>query len=411
MPKFFISTALPYVNASPHAGFALEAVQTDVIARYLRASKNEVFFLSGTDENSLKNVRAAEAENISVGNLVDRNAQKFYELKQALNLTYDDFIRTTEERHIKGAQKFWQACKNDIYKSNYSGLYCVDCEEFYKDKDLIDGFCPEHKKPPEKITEENYFFKLSEYQEQLKQLIQKDEIKIIPVSRKNEILSFLEQGLEDICISRPAERSRGWGIDVPNDSSQKMWVWFDALSNYINALGYAENSEKFQEWWQNNENKMHIIGKGIIRFHAVYWPAILLAAGLKLPTTIFVHGYLLSGGQKMAKSLGNVVDPFELVNKYGADATRYFLLREFPSTEDGDFTYEKFERRYNSDLANGLGNLFERILAMIVKYWDNEIKKIPIDSEIQSFIKETEKIYAEKMNTYQFHEALVVIFS
>jgi len=260
------------------------------------------------------------------------------------------------------------ACKKDIYKKKYSGLYCVGCEEYYKEDDLIDGLCPEHKVAPELIEEENYFFKLSNYQEKIKELIEKDEVKIIPQSRKNEILSFINSGLQDFCISRTSERAKGWGIDVPGDETQKMWVWFDALSNYINALGYGSDDEsKFLEFWQNNDLKIHIIGKGINRFHSVYWLAMLLSAGISLPKILFVHGYITVDGQKMSKSLGNVINPYDLVEKYGCDAVRYFLLREIPALGDGDFTFEKFEKRYNSDLAGGIGNLLSRTLVMINK--------------------------------------------
>jgi len=421
MKKFYISTALPYVNYSPHAGFALEIIQADVIARYHRFLGEEVFFLTGTDENSLKNVQAAEKEGISTKKLVDRNAKKFYELKKVLNLSFDDFIRTTEERHIKGAQKLWLACKKDIYKKKYKGLYCVGCEEFYKENELKNGLCPEHKTKPELVEEENYFFKLSKYQNELKKLIEKDKIKIIPETRKNELLSFINSGLQDFCISRSAERGRGWGIPVPGDSTQISWTWFDALSNYINALGYAENSKKFQEFWQKNDNKLHIIGKGIIRFHGIYWIAMLLSAKLSLPDTIFVHGYLTSGGQKMSKSLGNVIDPFELVEKYGSasspqvgtDAVRYFLLREIPSTEDGDFTYEKFEGRYNSDLASGIGNLLARVKAMADNV--NPKSQIPNPNQIpnpklQEIVDETRKKYKKALEEFKFNEALRAIW-
>jgi methionyl-tRNA synthetase len=379
MRKLYLSTAIPYVNSDPHLGFALEIIQADVMTRYHRILREDVFFLTGTDENSLKNVQAAKEEGVSVQKLVDRNAKKFYELKKVLNLSFDDFIRTTEKRHIKGAQKLWQVCQKDIYKKKYRGLYCVGCEEFYKESELIDGLCPEHKTKPDLIEEENYFFRLSKYQDKIKTLIERDELKIIPDTRKNEALSFINSGLEDICISRSSERAQGWGIDVPDDRTQKIWVWFDALSNYINALDFAGNSKKFRGYWQNNENKLHIIGKGVLRFHAIYWLAILLSAKLALPRTIFVHGYVTSGGQKMSKSLGNVIDPLELVKKYGTDAVRYFLLREIPPTEDGDFTYEKFEKRYNSDLANGLGNLVARTLTLAEKYWHGKIPKIDVN--------------------------------
>ncbi len=407
MKKFYISTALPYVNLPPHAGFALEIIQADVVARYHQILGEDVFFLTGTDENSLKNVRAAEKEGISVKKLVDRNAKKFYDLKEALNLSFDDFIRTTEERHIKGAQKFWLACKKDIYKKKYRGLYCIGCEEFYKENELVNGLCPEHKTKPELVEEENYFFKLSKYQDQLKKIVEKDELKIIPQTRKNEVISFMNSGLQDICISRSAERGRGWGIPVPGDPNQIQWTWFDALSNYINALGYAENSKKFQEWWQKNENKLHIVGKGILRFHGIYWIAMILSAKLSLPKTIFVHGYLTSDGQKMSKSLGNVIDPFELVKKYGTDPVRYFLLREIPPTEDGDFTYEKFEARYNSDLASGLGNLVARVLTMAGNINPND--QIP-NPKSQKIIEDTQERYKKALDDFKFNNALASIW-
>jgi len=400
--KFFISTAIDYVNASPHLGHALEKIQADVVARYRRLFGNEVFFLTGTDENSLKNVQAAKKENVSVEKLVEKNSKKFHELKDILNLSFDDFIRTTEKRHVEGAQKLWSACKKDIYKKTYSGLYCVGCEEFYKEKELINGFCPEHKVKPEIVKEENYFFRLSKYQNELKKIYQADKIEIIPQSRKNEVLSFINSGLEDICISRSAERAQGWGINVPGDPGQKIWVWFDALSNYLNALDYSKNGPKFKKYWPAD---LHVIGKGILRFHAVYWPAILLSAGLSLPKKIFVHGYLTSGGQKMSKSLGNVVDPVELVKKYGTDPVRYFLLREIPSTEDGDFTYEKFEQRYNSDLAKGLGNLVSRIITLA-----GRTSFIPDTGDKFGKELKTEEKYKKSLEEFKFSEVLAAIW-
>ena len=397
--KFYITTAIDYVNADPHLGHALEKIQTDVLARYQRFLGNDVFFLTGSDENSLKNVQAAQEEGVPVKKLVDRNTKKFYELKKTLNLSFDDFIRTTEKRHIQGVQKLWKACQKDIYKKTYQGLYCLECEEFYKENELENGLCPEHKIKTELIEEENYFFRLSKYQDKLKKIIEKDEIKIIPQTRKNETLSFINQGLEDICISRSAERAQGWGIDIPGDPTQKIWVWFDALSNYINALGYPTNSQKFKKYWPAD---LHVIGKGILRFHAIYWPAILLSAKLALPKKIFVHGYLTSSGQKMSKSLGNVIDPFELVKKYGTDPVRYFLLREIPPTEDGDFTYQKFEGRYNSDLASGLGNLVARVITLA--------KKFKVTIQGSKSINETWKKYKRSLEEFKFNEALISIW-
>lgn len=405
MKTIFISTSIPYVNASPHLGHALEFVQADAIARHHRLTGDEVFFLSGSDENSLKNVQRAEKEKIDVKTLVSRNTEEFIRLEKALNISCNDFIRTTEERHIKGAQKLWSTCEKDIYKKKYSGLYCVGCEEFYKEEELENGCCPEHKTKPELIEEENYFFRLSKYQDRLKDLIEKDEIKIVPETRKNEVLSFINSGLQDFCISRTSERAKGWGIGVPGDPSQKIWVWFDALSNYINALGYgSENESMLEKFWQNNQDRTHVLGKGIIRFHAVYWPAMLMSAGLNLPKTVFVHGYITVDGQKMSKSIGNVVDPVELINKYGAEGVRYFLLREIPATGDGDFSYDKFEKRYNSDLASGLGNLFSRTLSMVEKTGLSKDFKISPDDFTINQVREIKK-KAEK-SFMSFNESL-----
>ena len=408
MKKLFVTTAIDYVNAFPHAGHALEKIEADVISRYYRNSGNDVFFLTGTDENSLKNVQSAIKEGIATQVLVDRNAKKFFELKEALNLSINDFIRTTEKRHIFGVQKLWQVCQKDIYKKNYQGLYCVGCEEFYKESELINGLCPEHKAKPELVKEENYFFRLSKYQNQLKTLIESDKIEIIPLSRKNEVLSFIERGLENICISRSADRAHHWGIDVPGDPSQKIWVWFDALSNYITSLGYAENEKKFQEWWQENNNILHIIGKGILRFHAIYWPAMLLSAGLNLPRRIFIHGYLTFEGEKMAKSLGNVVDPFDLVEKYGRETIRYFFIREFSSFEDGNFSEKRIKERYNSDLAQGLGNLLSRVLALGEKYGEAIPLKV---NKLRTNIEKIEKTYHQCFIDFRFNEALVQVWN
>jgi methionyl-tRNA synthetase len=406
--KFFITTAIDYVNASPHLGHALEKIHADVIARYFRNLGRDVLFLTGTDENSLKNVRAAEKEGIPPQELVNKNAKKFYQLKEALNLSFDDFIRTTELRHKKGAQKLWLACKKDIYKKTYRGLYCVGCEEYYKEEELVNGLCPEHKTKPELVEEENYFFRLSKYQNQLIEIIEKGKIKIIPETRKNEILSFLYCGLEDICVSRSAERAKGWGIEVPGDPSQYLWVWFDALSNYINAVGYGTNLKKFKKWWPAD---IHVIGKGISRFHCIYWPAILISAKLPLPKAIFIHGYITARGQKISKSLGNIVDPFELVQKYGTDAVRYFLLRESSPFEDLDFTFEKFEKRYNSDLADGIGNLVARVVSLANKFKISLRKKQIRNSDFKKEIAKCWKNYHQTLKGFRFNETLNSIWN
>lgn len=411
--RFYISTALPYVNADPHIGFALELIQADVIARYQRSLGKEVFFLSGTDENGLKISQAAEEAGLSVKEFAEKHSEKFRGLKELLNVSFDDFIRTTEERHIKAVEKLWHKCEKDIYKKKYKGLYCVGCEQFVKEKDLINGLCPEHNCKPELVEEENYFFKLSNYQEQLRELIEKEEYKIIPETRKNEALAFIDQGLEDICISRSAERAHGWGIDVPSDKSQKIWCWWDAVINYISALGYGGEAKNFKHFWLENENRVHVIGKGILTFHALYWPATLLSADLPLPKTLFVHGYVTSDGQKMSKTLGNVVSPYSLVKKYGVDPVRYFFLREIPSTKDGDFSYDKFNERYNSDLAAGIGNLVARVLTLAARSnAKSEIlnPKQTLKPKFQKEITHCWAEYKEALENFKFNDALKIIW-
>ncbi len=364
--KFYITTSIAYTNAFPHAGFALELIQADVLAHHHRLLGDDVFFLTGTDENGLKNFQAAEKAGKTPQEFVDGISAKFKELTRILNISNDDFIRTTDKkRHWPTVQKVWLKLKenDDIYKKKYKGLYCVGCEAFIKEKDLIDGKCPIHKKEPQILEEENYFFRLSKYQKKIKEIIEKEKIKIIPESRKNEILSFIRQGVEDISCSRSKENLK-WGVPVPDDNTQIIYIWLEALLNYISALDYAKNGPNFKKFWPAD---IHCVGKDIFRFHSLLWPAMLLSLKLPLPKTIFVHGFITVAGQKMSKSLGNVIDPFELVKKYGVDPVRYYLLSEIPSTEDGDFTYEKFEKRYNSDLASGIGNLVARIRAMAGK--------------------------------------------
>lgn len=408
MKHYYITTAIPYVNASPHIGFALELIQTDAAARYWteRIGPDDVRFVTGSDENSLKNVRAAEEVGEPVAAFVERHAEEFKRLKEVLNLSNNDFIRTREERHIKGAQKLWSACKpEDIYKKTYSGLYCVGCEQFYTEKECPDGVCPEHKRNLEKIEEENYFFKLSNYQKQLEELIESDAIRIVPQTRKNEILSFIRQGLEDFSISRSVERAKNWGVSVPGDDSQVMYVWFDALSNYINAVGYAEETDLYKKFWDNDETRrVHVIGKGILRFHAVYWPAMLLSAGVPLPHEIFVHGYITVEGDKMSKSLGNVLHPQALVDEYGTEAVRYYFLREIPSHGDGDFSKARIEERY-AELANQLGNLVSRVAAMTSKYFDGKVKSVEIKWE------DHHRALEESMESYDFKRYLDRVFS
>ncbi len=406
--KVYISTAIDYVNAAPHLGHALEKVQADSLARYFRQQGAAVFFLSGTDENGLKIIQAAKEAGLPNLKFVKKNADEFYKLKQALNLTYDDFIRTTERRHILAVQKFWKKVKKDIYRKKYKGFYCAGCESYIKSTDLQDGLCPVHHTRPEEIEEENYFFKLSSYQKELERIIKDDKIKIVPEERKNEVLGFIRGGLEDFCISRSQERALGWGIDVPGDKSQKIWCWFDALINYISALGYGKDQKKFQEWWENNSSKIHIIGKDVLKFHAIYWPAMLLSAGISLPSTIFIHGFFTMEGSKMSKTTGNTVDPFSLVEKYGADPVRYFLLREMPLTKDGNFSTAKFEEHYNSDLASGLGNLLSRIIPLAQK---TKVSLELSNESAKEAIEEVKKSFQKAIKRFDFREALSLIWS
>ncbi len=358
--KFYITAAIPYVNAAPHIGHALEFIQVDVIARYHRLLGEKVTALTGGDENALKNVQAAEKAGFPVQEFVDKNAQLFLELLKKLNTEFNVFQKGTSANHFKSSQELWNLCfkKGDIYKKNYEGLYCVGCETFYAPDELNEkGECFEHPgKKLELVSENNYFFKLSSYQSQLIQLIKSDQLKISPEFRKNEILSFLKEPLHDISISRSNERAKNWGVPVPNDPTQRMYVWFDALNIYRSGVD--------EKTWPAD---LHVIGKGIIRFHAVYWPAFLLSAGLPLPKAIMAHGYLTVDGQKMSKTVGNIIDPLEIIDKYGVDALRYYLLREIPPFDDGDFSYRRLDEVYSSDLANELGNLVMRITTLAEK--------------------------------------------
>lgn len=362
MSKFYLTSAIPYVNAKPHIGHALEFVQADTYGRYKRLLGNEVIYLCGSDENSLKNVQAAEKSEMPIQEFVDKYSGYFTELGKNLHIQFDIFQRGSSKEHHQASQLLWKKCmeSGDIYKKAYTGLYCVGCEMFYTKDELNEsGECFEHPgKKLDEVTEENYFFKLSKYKEQLTELITSNALEILPEFRKNEILSFLSGNVEDISISRSNERAKNWGVTVPGDNSQKMYVWFDALNIYQSGVGFGSDEDKYMKWWPAD---MQVIGKGIIRFHAVYWPAFLLSAKLPLPKKLFVHEYITVNGQKMSKTIGNVIDPNEFITKYGADALRYYLLAKLSPFQDGDFSDEKFRLAYNADLANGLGNLVARV--------------------------------------------------
>lgn len=402
MKTVFLSTSIPYVNGKPHIGFAFECVQADVLARRFRAEGDAVYFTSGTDENALKNVESAEATGEPVQKFVDHNAKRFIALCEKLDVSNDTFIRTTSEKHIKGAQKLWNLCKNDIYKKTYKGLYCVGCESFYEDGEFADNVCPNHKRSLEIVEEENYFFALSKYQGFIEDLLGQEKLKIMPEYRRDEIMNFVKRGLRDFSISRPNTRMKGWGIGVPDDDTQRMYVWYDALSNYITALGFGgDNEELYKTFWEKSEMRIHLIGKDIIKFHGIYWPAMLESAGLPLPTHLFTHGFITVDGQKMSKSLGNVIDPFELVDRYGLDAVRYYLAREIPMHDDGDYSNARMVQLFTADMANELGNLVSRSLAiaakdeLIVNKISREKKPAREASEIFAYQKDLETIWLE----------------
>jgi len=406
MPKkFYITAAIPYVNAEPHIGHALEFIQTDCIARYHRLLGENVICLSGGDENSLKNVQAAEKLGKPIQELVNKNTFLFYKLTQELNCQFDIWQKSSDPKHYYSTQKLWELCaKNgDIYKKKYTGLYCVGCEAFYSSEELNEkGECYEHPGLKlEKVAEENYFFNLSKYQKKLFQLIKNDEIEIIPESRKNEILSFIRKGLHDLSISRSNKRAKNWGVPVPKDPTQRIYVWFDALNVYQSGIGFGWNEQMYKRWWPAD---IHVIGKGILRFHAIYWPAFLLSAGLKLPRKIFVHGYLTVDKQKISKTVGNIINPVRIIKNYGAEALRYYLLAKFSPFDDGDFSENHFKEIYNSDLANGLGNLVSRIAKLAeaknISAKDIKVRKYsPRNSNYQ--------IYLEK---FEFNLALETIW-
>ncbi|MCD6335390.1 MAG: methionine--tRNA ligase [Candidatus Latescibacteria bacterium] len=368
--EFYITTAIDYANDLPHVGTAYEKICADVIARYKRLAGYDVYFTMGNDEHSI-NVKK-EADRLGYSDTAaycDEMAVRFEEVWRKLHISYSDFIRTTEPRHRKGVQKLFRKIHDagDIYKGHYEGWYCESCEAFLGEKDLVEGLCPHHKRKPEWIQEENYFFALSKYQDRLLDHITAHPDFIRPESRRNEILSLIRGGLEDISISRA---SFDWGIPLPMDPSHVIYVWIDALSNYITVLGYGEEESDLWRYWPAD---LHLIGKDITRFHCVIWPAMLLSAGIRLPKTIFGHGFIDFEGRKMSKSLRHVVQPLDAVERYGADALRYFLLREVTFGQDGDFSWERFEQRYNADLANDLGNLVSRAVAMVGRYFEGVV--------------------------------------
>jgi methionyl-tRNA synthetase len=414
MKKYYITTTLPYVNAKPHIGFALEIIQADVLARWQRSQGAEVFFNTGTDEHGAKIFEKAKDTGKTCQQYCDDSARPFLALKEKLDLSFDNFIRTTDARHIAAAREFWKRCdKNgDIYKKTYRAKYCVGCELEITDSQLVNGRCPIHpNKEIEIIEEENYFFRFSKYQKPLLDFYEKNPEFVLPAGRFNEIKNFVAGGLQDFSVSRVKEKMP-WGIAVPGDENQVMYVWFDALVNYISCLGWPENEKKFADFWgtKENRNAIQIAGKDNLRQQTAMWQAMLMSAGLPNSKQIFIHGFITANGQKMSKSLGNVIDPAELVDKYGTDATRYFMLRELPPAEDGDFSFEKFEERYNADLAKGIGNLAARVTTIAQKIGASMSAETALNPEVKDEIDIAKNAVGAALAEYKFNEALAAVW-
>jgi len=371
--KYYVPTSIAYVNAEPHIGYALELLQADVLARAARQRGDDVIFSTGVDEHGTKIAQKAAEAGKDPQDFVDEMCKHFYDLTKLLNVSNDRFIRTTDPNHEKRAQLMWKAIEHDIYKGNYVGWYDVQEEEFVPEgKADPERMKPDHPKAYQKLEEENYFFKLSKYNDKLLKAIESNELRIVPETRRNEILAVLKEGLEDISVSRPKEKL-AWGIPVPGDKDQVMYVWVEALMNYVTVLGYPEHDD-FKAFWPAN---VQVLGKDIIRFHAAIWCAVLLSAGLELPKWLYAHGHITIDGRKMSKSVGNVVAPRDVIAKHGVDAFRYYFLRHIPSYNDGDFSWDTFEAAYNNELANELGNAVQRTAAMIERYQDGIIGDIP----------------------------------
>lgn len=403
MKKFYITTTLPYVNSDPHVGHALEFVQADVVARYLRLNGFDVFFNTGTDEHGLNIYTVAKEKGKDTKAYADEKSTRFKELLKLLNVQYDNFIRTTDPHHIEAAQEFWKKCaeKGDIYKKNYKTKYCVGCELEKTDSELVNDRCPIHpNKEIETIEEENYFFKFSNYQKKLLDLYEQNPNFVIPESRMNEIRKFVERGLNDFSVSR-LKRKMPWGIEVPGDDEHVMYVWFDALVNYVSAIGWPSDMEKFNSWWP----VVQVAGKDNLRQQSAIWQSMLMSADLPPSKQVIIHGFLTNKGQKMSKTVGNVVDPYKVVEEYGTEVVRYYLTRQVMPFEDSDFSEESIKIAYNANLANGLGNLVSRVLKMSSEYFGEE----PVNYSEEQWKCWEE--YREYIETFQLEKAMNVIWS
>lgn len=399
----YVTTSIPYVNASPHVGHALELVQADALARYYRLRGHPVLLQTGTDENAYKNVVAAREAGIPVEELVARNSERFRELAIALGVQVDSFIRTTERRHRRGVLELWSRLKpQDMERRRYEGMYCVGCEDFLAPKDLVDGRCPDHRTAPQKVSETNHFFRLSGYQVALESLIERGTVRVVPAARRREVLAFIREGLTDISVSRDAARMGGWGIFVPGDESQTIYVWIDALMNYVTGL--TDASSRSWDWlWNEGARKIHVIGKNVWKFHAVYWPALLLSAGLALPDEIVVHGFLTVEGQKISKSVGNAVDPLAATARHGSDSLRCYLL-SFSPFVDGDYSEAAHDRLHESRLSSGIGNLVARLTALCER---GGVLRLPASEGIPA----APLGYHESMASCRFDRALEALWA
>ena len=407
MEKFYLTTPIYYASGKPHIGHSFTSVFADVVARWQKSKGKDIFFSAGLDEHGSKIEEKAKKENKDPQKFTDEIAQSYLSAWKNLGIGYTDFIRTTSLKHKKGVlefiKKLWDA--GDIYEGEYEGLYCVGCENFVLERNLVDGLCPDHLIAPQKIKEKNYFFNLKKYLPEIKKKIEKGELKIIPDSRKNETLAMMESGVSDFSVTR---ENLQWGISFPYGKNQTIYVWADALMNYATVLDYP-NGENFKKYWPPD---LHIIGAEINKFHSIYWPAMLMSADLLLPKEIFIHGLFTVNGQKMSKTTGNIIDPIELAEKFGADAARYLLLSQFPASEHGDVKAEEFARKYNSDLANGIGNLLERSFTMMIDYRGGILgDKNGLEEKIKSSVEKTEKNYENNFDNYKLYEALADVFA
>ncbi len=414
MKTFYLTTAIDYVNSLPHIGTAYEKIGADVLTRFMRMEGYAVHFQMGNDEHSANVQKSAIAAGLDPKIYCDQMREKFTDIWKKLYISHDDFIQTSEARHHASAKKFFETVyqTGDIYEGEYEGWYCESCEAFYTEKDLTEGLCPNHKQKPKWLKEKNFFFKLSKYRDKLIAHMESHPAFILPEIRRNEILSLLKkEGLQDISISRSTFT---WGIPVPAKPEHVIYVWFDALINYLTAIGYGSDEKKFKKWWPA---QVHIIGKDITRFHCVIWPAMLMSAGLALPETVFGHGFVYLKGEKMSKTLGNVVTPLDIIDKFDADVLRYYLLRGSSFGSDGNFTWDEFITRYNSDLANDIGNLLSRTLGMAKKYFEGKVEKGETgegDDLLKQKALELGKKIREnldyKQGDLEFHQALASIW-